>query len=226
MSRTLSKQTQIIPILLLLLIQTSLFAQKRWDDKYYDQLTNKSYRSFKLFKKEINTDKVDYKTLDAAIFFVSNDVRIKKGKKPLAYQASLEIMAYNHSIQMGEKDFFDHINPKGKSRKTADLRAELAGITNPSISENISAVGGIKFDSYLKLAEHIVQGWVDSPPHARTLFSEDAVQLGCGAYYYKGVWQGNKDINKQGDGFWIATQNFQSFSEIISQKAKDSGPSK
>jgi uncharacterized protein YkwD len=226
MPRTLSKQMQIIPILLLLLIQTSLFAQKRWDDKYYTQLNYKNYRSFKLFKKEINTDKIDYKTLNAAIFFVSNDVRIKKGKQPLAYQANLEIMAYNHSIQMGEKDFFDHFNSKSKNRKSADDRAELAGISNPAISENISAVGGIKFDSYLSLADHIVQGWVDSPPHARTLFSEDAVQLGCGAFYFKGVWQGNKDIFKQGDGFWISTQNFQSFSEIISQKAKDSGPSK
>jgi uncharacterized protein YkwD len=226
MPRTLSKQTQIIPILLFLLIQTSLFAQKKWDDKYYTQLNNKNYSSFKLFKKEINTDKVDYKTLNAAIFFVSNDARIKNGRMPLAYQSNLETMAYNHSIQMGEKDFFDHINPKSKNRASTDSRAALAGISNPSISENISSVGGIPFSSYLALADHIVQGWLDSPPHARTLFSENALQLGCGAYYYKGVWQGNKDVYKQGNGFWISTQNFQSFSKIISQKAKDSGPSK
>uniref|UniRef100_UPI0040482535 CAP domain-containing protein n=1 Tax=Roseivirga sp. TaxID=1964215 RepID=UPI0040482535 len=213
-------------ILVLLLIPASLLAQKKWDDKYYTQLNNKNYRDFKLFKREINTDKVDYKTLNAAIFFVSNDARIKNGQRPVAYQANLEIMAYNHSIQMGEKNFFDHINPKTKNREGAEERAALAGISNPSISENISAVGGIKFDSYLNLADHIVQGWVDSPPHARTLFSANAVQLGCGVYYYKGVWQGKREIHKQGDGFWIATQNFQSFSEIVSQKAKDSMPSK
>lgn len=213
-------------ILLLLLIPASLLAQKKWDDKYYTQLNNKNYRDFKLFKREINTDKVDYKTLNAAIFFVSNDARIKMGQRPVAYQSNLEIMAYNHSIQMGEKDFFDHINPKTKNRAGAEERAALAGISNPSISENIGAVGGIEFPSYLALADHIVRGWVDSPSHAKTLLSANAVQLGCGAYYYKGIWQGKKEIHKQGDGFWIATQNFQSFSEIVGSKAKDSGPSK
>ena len=226
MRRTFSKQTKIVPILILFFIQASLIAQKKWDDKYYDQLNNKNYRSFKLFKKEINTDKVDYKTLNAAIFFVSNDARIRNGRKPIAFQANLEIMAYNHSMQMGEKDFFDHVNPKTKNRAGAEERAALAGISNPSISENIGAVGGIAFPSYLALADHIVQGWVDSPSHLITLLNANAVQLGCGTYYYKGVWQGKKEIHKQGDGFWIATQNFQAFSEIIGQKAKDSGPSK
>jgi uncharacterized protein YkwD len=217
---------RITSIVLLLLLNISLHGQKRWDDKYYEQLSNSKFRSFKLFKKSIDKKRIDYKTLNAAIFFVTNEERIKRGKKPAAYQPNLEIMAYNHSIQMAEKDFFDHINPKGKNRTTAQLRAELAGITNPSVSENISGVAGLEFDSYLHLAEHIVKGWIDSPQHARTLLSDDAVELGCAAYYYQGVWQGNKAINKQGDGFWISTQNFQSFSKIVSTKTKEKSPGK
>jgi uncharacterized protein YkwD len=217
---------RITSLLLFFLLPICLFSQKRWDDKYYDQLTNKKFRSFKLFKKSIDKDKISYKTLNAALFFVSNEARIKKGKKPVAYQANLEVMAYNHSVQMAERDFFDHVNPKGKSRKTAQSRATLTGITNPSVSENISAIGGIEFDSYLSLAEHIVQGWIDSPSHARTLFSNSALELGCGTYYYQDVWQGNKEINKQGNGFWISTQNFQSYSLIVSTKTREKGPGK
>ena len=100
----------------------------------------------------------------------------------------------------------------------------MAAITNPTVSENISAIGGLKFDSYLALAEHIINGWINSPPHAKNLFSEKALQLGCGAYYYLGVWQGNKDIKKQGDGFWISTQNFQSFTNVVGGQSKDKGP--
>lgn len=215
---------RITSLLFLLILQFSLQGQKRWDDKYYDQLSNKKFRSFKLFTKSIDKKRIDYKVLNAAIFFVSNEARVKKGKQPVSYQANLEVMAYNHSLQMGEKDFFDHVNPKAKGRGTSKERAALAGITNPSISENISAIGGIEFESYLSLADHIVQGWIDSPPHARTLFSDDVVELGCGVIYYTGKWQGNKAINKQGDGFWISTQNFQSFAKIVSTKTKERGP--
>lgn len=200
------------------------YGQRKWDDKYYQQLNDNNFRKFKLFKAPINLDNPDYKTLNAAIFFVSNEARIEKELGLVTYQPNLEIMAWNHSVEMGKRDFFDHFNPKDKNRKKPEQRAALAGIANPSISENISAVGGIKFGSYLELADYIVDGWIKSPPHAKTLFSENVLQLGCGAYYYKGEWQGNKAIWKQGDGFWISTQNFQSFSPIVSEKAKDKGP--
>ncbi|TCK99131.1 cysteine-rich secretory family protein [Roseivirga ehrenbergii] len=210
-----------ILLALMLCFCSTLSAQRKWDDKYYKKLNDNDFRSFKLFKAPIDLDKINYKVLNAALFFVTNEARIEKGMKPLAYQPNLEIMAWNHSVEMGEEDFFDHINKSDKKRRTPEERAALAGITNPTISENISAVGGVYFGSYLALADHIVDKWIDSPPHAKAIFSEKAIQLGCGAYYYKGVWQGNKAIWKQGDGFWLATQNFQSFAEIVSEKSKD-----
>tara|TARA_R110001592_G_scaffold17115_7_gene72477 strand:+ start:1219 stop:1887 length:669 start_codon:yes stop_codon:yes gene_type:complete len=213
-------------ITLFLSIGASLSAQRKWNDKYYEELNDNNFRSFKLFKERIDLDDVDYKVLNAAIFFITNEARIEKGMAPLAYQPNLEIMAWNHSIEMGKEDFFDHVNKKDKKRKTPEQRAALAGITNPIISENISAVGGVYFGSYLELADHVVDKWINSPSHAKAIFSENAIQLGCGAYYYKGLWQGNKAIWKQGDGFWISTQNFQSASVIMSAKSKDRAPSK
>ena len=209
---------------LLLLPGTALQGQRKWDDKYYQSLNDDNFRDFKLFNKPINLKRVDYKLLNAAVFFVSNEARLEKGLKFLEYQPNLEVMAWNHSKSMGERSFFDHENKKDKKRRKPKDRARLAGIANPAVAENISSIGGYKFGSYLELADYLVDGWIDSPPHRKTLYSANAVQLGCGVYYYTGLWMKNRQIRKQGDGFWLATQNFQMYDRIQTKEAKDKGP--
>ena len=205
-------------------IATPLQAQRKWNDKYYQTLNDENFRDFKLFNKPLNLKNIDYKVLNAVVFFVSNEARLERGLTALEYQPNLEIMAWNHSRSMGFRDFFDHVNKKDKKRKEPTDRAAMAGITNPAVAENISAIGGRRFGTYLDLADHLIDGWIDSAPHRKTLYGTDAVQLGCGVYYYTGVWQKNRDIYKQGDGFWLATQNFQLFKKVAAGKAKDKGP--
>lgn len=212
--------------LMAVLLNAPLQAQRKWDDKYYLSLTDENFRDFKLFHQPINLKNIDYKVLNAAVFFVSNEARLERGLKALEYQPNLEIMAWNHSREMGQSDFFDHINKKDRKRKEPKDRAGLAGISNPLVSENISAIGGRRFGTYLDLADHLIDGWIDSPPHRKTLYGTDAVQLGCGVYYYTGLWQKNRDIYKQGDGFWLATQNFQLYAKVETKEAKDKGPKK
>lgn len=222
------KRSLILRVVLMLVIASmashSSMAQRKWNDKYYETLTDNDFRDFKLFNQPINLKKIDYKVLNAVVFFVSNEARLERGLQALSYNPHLEVMAWNHSKSMGQKDFFDHINKKDKKRREPKNRAKLAGIANPLIAENISSIGGYRFRSYLELADHLVDGWIDSPPHRKTLYGPDAIQLGCGMYYYTGLWQKNKDIYKQGNGFWLATQNFQLFEEIKSKEAKDKGP--
>ncbi len=216
---------KIIVLVLLLIGFTSMSsAQRKWKDEYYQTLSDDDFRDFKLFKKPIQLKNVDYKILNAAVFFVTNEARIERGLTVLEYQSNLETMAWNHSISMGKKDFFDHINKKEKKRKNPENRAKLAGVKNPQLGENISAVGGHSFGNYLALADHLVQGWLDSPPHRKTLYSKNALQLGCGVYYFDGLWQKNKAVYKQGNGFWLATQNFQMFTKVESGSSKDKGP--
>ncbi|OEK06580.1 CAP domain-containing protein [Roseivirga misakiensis] len=211
--------------LLMIGVSTATLAQCKWKDSFYTTLTDETFRDFKLFQKSINLNKIDYKLLDAAVFFVSNEARLEQGLKALEYHPNLEAMAWNHSVSMAKKDFFDHYNKKDKKRRDPQKRASLAGVKNPTVAENISAVGGRTFGSYLELADHLVQGWIDSPPHRKTLYSDTAVQLGCGTYFYDGIWQKNRDVYEQGNGFWFATQNFQLYNPIITKKAKDKGPS-
>lgn len=201
-------------------------AQKKWKAAYYQKYNHKNYSKFKGFHKSINLNKVEYGLLNAAIFYETNAFRVKRGLPPLEYQENLEIMAYNHSLEMAKRDFFDHENPKSKKRKTIKDRAKLAGITNPNISENITALAGQQFSSYLNLAQELVYSWVSSPTHLKAIISEDVVELGCGVVYFDGKWQKYKDVRKQGDGFWIATQNFQLFTSVKSGTSKDKGPKK
>jgi uncharacterized protein YkwD len=212
-------------ISILLTLTQAVDAQRKWDNKLYSKITDATFRNHKLFNSPIKLDKIDYPRLNAAVFYVSNEARLEQGLNELEYQANLEIMAWNHSKSMGKKDFFAHFNEKEKKRKTPEDRARLAGIKNPRIGENLSSTGGYSYASYLELADSIVDGWIDSPPHRKTLYSKGAIQLGCGVYYYKGIWQEHKAINKQGNGFWLATQNLQLQSKVKAGKSKDKGPS-
>lgn len=218
----------VIPSLFigLLLVTSAIdgYAQRKWKNEFYDELNDNNFRDFKLFQKRLNPNKIDFPLLHAALFYVTNEARLEQGLIELEYHPALEIMAYNHSITMAEDDFFDHENPKDKKRRTATLRAKRAGIINPNIGENIHAAGGRQFGTYIEIADYIVQSWIDSPPHRRTMFSKDALQLGCGVYFYDKKWQNYKDVYKQGNGFWIATQNFQMFKKIESGTSKDKGP--
>ena len=214
----------LVTVLFALSSASNAYAQRKWKDDYYSELNDQNFRDFKLFKKQLDTDKIDSPLLSAALFFVTNEARLEQGLKALEYHSGLETMAYNHSIAMAKDNFFDHNNPKDKKRKTPSQRAKLAGISNPNIGENIHATGGRQFGTYIELADSIVQSWIDSPPHRKTMYSQDALQLGCGVYFYDKKWQNYKDVYKQGRGFWIATQNFQMFTKIKTTSSKDKGP--
>ena len=188
--------------LFIILICQNVYAQRKWKDQFYQELNHKNFRNFSLIYEELNPKKIDYKLINTAVFFVSNEARSERGLSIVEFDPNLEIMAWNHSTAMAKRDFFNHFNPKDKKRKNPDQRAKLAGIRNPSIGENISASGGRSFANYLELADHLVDEWIDSPPHRKTLYSEGAVQLGCGVYFYDGLWQKNKEVHRQGRGFW------------------------
>jgi len=115
---------------------------------------------------------------------------------------------------------------------------------NPFIAENIATHFGIKYKprtpvyrldtekgtfsyqpggalipnhTYLSFAEVIVAQWLDSPPHRANLLSQDAVQLGCGAYFFR-------DQSFYNMPTFVATQNFQLYEKIIPGKATDRWP--
>lgn len=198
----------IIILLLGLVIPVRLAAEPGWNRNNYKVIDHASFRKAEVFSKKINYSQIDYGLLNAAIFYLTNEQRVKRKLRPVEYVTELEIMAWNHSKQMAEKRFFSHINTRDKSRRDTDNRAKLAGITNPGIAENI-AYSTEDPETYMEVAAMLVKLWMDSKGHKENILSKSALQLGCGAYYYKGTWYG--------------TQNFQWFSEV---KAGNAGMDK
>lgn len=218
--------------------------QARWQHRDYQTTTYKNFRRNKLFQQSIVFSKIDYPLLHAAIFLVTNETRVKNKRPPLTFALALERAAYHHSKWMVEQNFFSHENPRDQARKTSQQRAELAGIKNPMLGENIATHFGIRYQAnapiypvdplkgtfsyapegplipphtYLSFAEAIVKQWMDSPGHRANILNREALQLGCGAYFYYD--RGFHNMPK-----FKATQEFQLYHNIVPGRVTDQWP--
>lgn len=202
--------------------QLATFAQK----SYYSY-TTENFREQQVFHDTIDLEKPDLARLNAAIFYLTNEVRKKKRLSEVKYHPKLEEAAEIHSESMVKYDFFSHINKHSKKLRDPNERARFVGIANPYMAENIIETflleytagdaiypgefgefryhpedDPIKPRTFLSIGEVMVKAWMDSPPHRENLLSKKAVQLGCGtAFYVKKNFNGMPTI--------IATQNFQ-----------------
>ena len=211
-----------------------------WQYSSYKKYTYRNFRNNNLFQQRINYKNIDYPLLHAAIFYVTNEKRIKHGLKALKFTLPLEIAAYNHSKRMVLKRFFSHNDPNSSKRRKPANRARLAGIKNPKIAENITTSCAIRYKAgrsaykrsgrgnlsytpkgriipwhtYLSFGENIVRQWMNSPGHRRNILSKKALQHGCGVYFF---WRRNFPMFK-------GTQNFQWFNKVKKGYAVDKGP--
>ena len=227
---------------LIIFMSSPLFSGWKYSD--YTATDYKNFRANSLFGEQIDPSAVDYPLLNAAIFFMTNEIRVKNGLAPLEYSRELEIAAWNHSKLMVEKNFFSHRNSMDSARREPADRGRLAGITNPSIAENIAESFGIAYKAgvpiyprnyergefsysadgpvikphtYLSLAESLLEQWMNSPGHRSNILSKSGLQMGCGAYFFRD--RSFYNILK-----CRATQNFQWFSKITPGEIKDPAP--
>ncbi|RPJ09302.1 MAG: CAP domain-containing protein [Spirochaetaceae bacterium] len=214
-----------------------------WKAEYYSTTSQENFRENPLFLEPINFNKIDYPRLHAAIYFVTNEIRVKNRLATLPHSPNLEIAAYNHSKRMAEKGFFSHQDSTDRQRYNPADRAKLAGITNPFIAENIAEAFGIQYTAgksvfplsttgkfsysyngrpilphtYLAFADEVLKMWMNSSGHRANILSKNNVQLGCGAYFYR-------DKKFYDMPMFKATQNFQWYSEIKTGTPADTGP--
>ncbi len=175
----------------------------------YDSLTLENFRDYQAFKEKINPDHFKPEILEAAIFYLTNEVRINHNLSYLPYKKNLAIGARLHSTEMATWNFFNHTNQKNKKLREPEDRAKASGITNPKLAENIIEGFIIEYQSnnkvlapspgvfldqdtkeklpyrtYLTLAEVILKDWMNSKGHKANILSKNAVQLGCGVSIY------------------------------------------
>lgn len=203
------------------------------------QYTNNNFRSAKVFNDTVDLANPNPKILNAAIFYLTNEIRLKNNRSELTYNPLLEKSATLHSNNMVKYNYFDHYNPRSKKLHDPNDRARFVGIYNPFLAENIAK--GFVLDyipnslvypegpgiflktlrgkplgprTYLGVAEALMNSWMNSPHHKANILSKNAIQLGCGTTFYV-----LKDFNDMPSV--MATQNFQLYEPIRSSKQKN-----
>jgi len=215
-----------------------------WKYSDYTSTDYKNYRNNTLMQQKIDPDNIDYPLANAAIYFMTNEIRVKNGLSPLEYSQELEIAAWHHSKLMVEKKFFSHTNSLDSIRRDTSARGKLAGITNPSIAENIAEGFGLNYSpgspiyprnvekgefsyssngpllenhTYITLAESLLTQWMNSSGHRSNILSKSALQMGGGVYFYR-------DRSFYNIFKCRATQNFQWFNRITPGTRTDNLP--
>jgi len=155
-------------------------AQKKWNDDMYKKYTYKTFEKSNIANQTI--DKIDYSLLNAAIFYETNRQRVKYRRKKFIHSKGLEKSAFRYSQDMVEKNFFSH-SGKVKGRKKLSERLAYAGVESfGSIGENIAMRSGSN-ETYLSLAEKLLNQWMYSPGHKRNILDKTFKYLGAGAYF-------------------------------------------
>lgn len=184
-----------------------------WNEQLYKKHTYKNFSKFNKLHDPINIENIDYPLLHAAIFYLTNNERAKRGIKTIIWNFNLEIAAFHHSKAMAEHQFFSH-DSKLKNRKETSDRAKLAGISNPFIAENIAKTPVGEADTYLSLSKKIVLQWMNSKGHKSNILNKNALELGVGLFQKK-IGQFH---------YFFSTQNFQWYEKSNCGESKDSSP--
>lgn len=184
-------------------------SQKLPEKNPYSAYDYHSFRNESVFKELINFDKIDFQRIDAVIFYLTNEIRVKYKLNTLTYAIELENSAMMHARDMIRGGFFSHINETDVKKKTPNDRAKLCNVANPLLAENIIEGYGLQYKSnetaylrgkgkfsrtpdgelikvhtYLSFGETLLTGWMNSKDHKKNILSKDALQLGCGAAYF------------------------------------------
>jgi len=203
-----------------------------WRAEDYASVTTGTFRRDPRFLAGIDFKAIDYPLLDAAIFYATNEIRLSRRLKPLAYAPALEQSASGHARRMAEKNFFSHTDPYDKKRATPTNRLRLAGVADPHPAENIAQEFGLQYvggkpayprgpgkfsytpngplirpHTYLSFADAVLKSWMNSSGHRANILSPNGLELGCGTRYYA-----NGSFNNM--PMFMAVQNFQWFEKI------------
>lgn len=198
-----------------------LFAQEgnvtSWDEQY-DQYTIKEFMELTSLQDTLQFDQLDLGLLNAAVFFVSNAVRVQAGKEALQFSPVLRNMADHHARAMAKYAFVSHYNWRNWRSATPDRRSKMfkanAGAENVASAFLYNYQGGVKYiikrrngvahfhrdkdhseivrHTYLSFAEDLVRRWMESPGHRENLLHNRLTRLGCAVR----VGEGELDKNE------------------------------
>jgi uncharacterized protein YkwD len=226
------KYCNILILSLLAIVSRTGYAQSGSEKDIYREYNNLNFREAPFLNNILDFNNLDLNKIQAVIFYLTNEVRLKYKLAPLDHNTVLEKTAAMHAHDMVEKDFFSHENSLEKGKRTPNDRALLNGISNPFLAENIIEGYGLQYranqtvylhgkgkfsytpngellkpHTYLSLGESLIEAWLNSKDHRKNILAREALQLGCGVAFFI-----DKDFNDMPT--FIAVQNFQWYSPI------------
>lgn len=131
--------------------------------------------------------------IEKQIFEMVNQERSKRGLNILQYDDKLSQAARQHSMEMGELNYFSHTSPINENKDVAK-RVRNCGLIDIAVGENIGNNFGYSEDI---LAQQFMTGWMNSTGHRENILRENFTHIGVG-------------VIKTKDGYYYGTQVFAS----------------
>jgi uncharacterized protein YkwD len=201
---------------------------------YYSNYSLNNFFAIKMLKNQITKATLDVDLLNAAIFYCTNQERLRFNISACEFHPVLRDSSIIHSAQMKMHDFFNHenhFNPQYKllSDRVSSIKTENTDFS--CIGENISdypilktegnkfvvksllnnhryySIDGLKeihSYTYEEFAREVVNGWMNSQGHRENILNPQFKFLGCSAIMYE---KKNNSISVSLIHFKI-TQNF------------------
>lgn len=135
---------------------------------------------------------VDRAEIERAVHKETNRYRTDYNLETLKYSPHLSSIALQHSRDMAERDFFDHICPDGDN---AGDRYRHFGHDDSSSGENIACIYPGQGASAQEAANSVVEEWMNSKGHRENILRGRFNREGIGIYFTS-------------EGAMYATQNF------------------
>ena len=184
---------------------------QNWTYESYQNYDEISFYRIEALYEAIDFNQVNFALLQAAIFFVTNEERIKAKLEPFEFRSEIELVAAGHAQDMVKYGFYSHTS-KIRIKRTVRDRFHLEGLNPEFFGENICSTYGLQYQigrkvnppsspgeftyaytskrevipphTYLTFAKSVVKLWMDSPGHRQNILNPLFKSLGCGARVY------------------------------------------
>lgn len=128
---------------------------------------------------ESGTSSPTNEEFERAIHAEINDIREQNGLNRLEYNTGLAGVARDHSQDMEARDYFDHDSPEDW---TPQDRVDASDDIQCRVGENIYTESGFSHLDAERVAERVVENWMDSPGHRDNILFEEWSVEGIGVH--------------------------------------------
>lgn len=123
-----------------------------------------------------NAEDLNRQQIEREIVGLVNVERDKVGTPHLKWNSNAAAVAYGHSLDMAQRDYFAHETPEGSD---AGARLKQSGVFYMVAAEDLSLFENVRSDT--NLSKESVDGWMHSPGHRAPIIDTDKLFSDAGA---------------------------------------------